>query len=140
VILYVETSAVVSWLLGETDGAVARATIIRAEVVFASRLTVAESERALARLAAVGSLSGDQAVVLRETLTRTSAHWIRYDIGESVLARAGQAFPIEPVRTVDAVHLATALELRTAEPRLELLSFDQRIRSNAGRLGLPLLP
>lgn len=139
-ILYVESSAMLSWLLGETEGAVVGAVMAQAKAVFASRLTIAESERGLARLEAAGSLSSSDAVVLRETLTRTTAHWIRYDIGAAVLTRVGQAFPVEPVRTLDAIHLATALELRAAEPRLEMVTLDRRIRSNAEPLGLALRP
>ena len=139
-ILYVESSAVLSWLLGEADGAAVRSVMVSATVVFASRLTAAESERALARLEAEGTLKGPEAVVLRETLSRATTHWIRYEIGTSVLARVGRAFPIEPIRTLDAIHLATALELRAAEPRLTIVTLDQRIRANAERLDLPVLP
>lgn len=139
-ILYAESSAVLSWLLGEADGALVRSVMASASVVFASRLTAAESERALARLEAEGILKGPEAVVLRETLSRATSHWIRYEIGASVLSRVGRAFPIEPIRTLDAIHLATALELRAAEPRLKIVTLDRRIRANAERLGLSALP
>ncbi len=139
-ILYAESSAVLSWLLGEANGAAVRSILSSARVVFSSRLTAAESERALARLEADGTLPGSEAVVLRETLSRATTHWVRYEIGTSVLARVGRAFPIEPIRTLDAIHLATALELRAAEPRLKVVTLDQRIRANADRLGLPVLP
>jgi hypothetical protein len=85
-------------------------------------------------------LSSSDAVILRETLAHATAHWIRYEISASVLARAGRAFPTEPVHTLDAIHLATALELRTAEPRLEVLTLDRRIRANGARLGVPVRP
>ena len=139
-IVYAESSAVLSWLLGEANGAAVRSILTAARVVFASRLTAAESERALARLEAEGALKGPEAVVLRETLSRATTHWIRYEIGTSILARVGRAFPIEPVRTLDAIHLATALELRAAEPRLTIMTLDHRIRANAERLGLPVVP
>ena len=139
-ILYAESSAVLAWLLGEAEGAAVRAVLAGARVVFASRLTIAESERGLARLEAAGVLSGSDTVVLRETLARATSHWIRYEIGASVLGRVGQPFPAEPVRTLDAIHLATALELRAAEPRLEVVTLDHRIRSNAEALGLAVRP
>jgi len=140
VILYAESSAVLAWLLGESEGEPVRAVLAAAGVVFASRLTIAECERGLARLEAGGSLPSSDTVVLREALGRAASHWIRYDIGVSILARVGQAFPAEPVRTLDAIHLATALELRSAEPRLEVLTLDRRIRSNAEQLGMPVHP
>ena len=49
-------------------------------------------------------------------------------VTDGVLARAGSPFPVEPVRTLDAIHLATALELATAFPDLRVLSFDRRTR------------
>ena len=139
-ILYAESSAILSWLLGDGDGATVRSVLAGADVVFASRLSVAECERALARLEAERILPGPETVVLRETLSRATSHWIRYEIGPTVLARVGRAFPIEPVRTLDAIHLATALELRAMEPRLAVLTLDRRIRANAEQLGLPVLP
>jgi hypothetical protein len=53
-----------------------------------------------------------------------------------VLTRAGQAFPIEPVRTLDAIHLATALAFAEALPDLRMLTLDRRILDNAAALGL----
>lgn len=139
-ILYAESSAVLAWLLGEADGSAVRALLSQARVIFASRLTLVECERALARLQAGGVLSGSDTATLRETLNHAASHWLRYEISPSVLARSGQPFPVEPIRTLDAIHLATAMELRSAESRLELVTLDSRIRSNAARLGLRAWP
>lgn len=139
-IVYAESSAVLAWLLGETNGAKVRDLLAGAAVVFASRLTVAESERALARLEAGAALTGSDTVVLRQVLARASGHWIRCEVGDSVLRRVGQAFPIEPVRTLDAIHLATALDVAAHEPRLAVVSLDGRMRENATRLGLAVVP
>ena len=57
-------------------------------------------------------------------------------VTSDVLARAGRAFPVEPVRTLDAIHLATALEFVATYPDLRILSFDERVRSNAEALGI----
>ena len=53
-----------------------------------------------------------------------------------VLARAGGAFPVEPVRTLDAIHLATALAFSEAFPDLAILALDRRVLANAIALGL----
>jgi hypothetical protein len=42
----------------------------------------------------------------------------------------------EPVRNLDAVHIATALEVQELYPDLEVLSLDQRILDNLVPLGL----
>lgn len=57
-------------------------------------------------------------------------------ITEDVLSRAARGFPIEPVRTLDALHLATALAFTAVFPDLEILSLDRRITDNARALGL----
>ncbi len=139
-ILYAESSAVLAWLLGEADSAAVHRLLSEARVVFASRLTIAECERALARLHASNALSASETAVLREALARAASHWMRYEISPSVLARTGQPFPVEPIRTLDAIHLATAMELRGAEPRLEVVTLDARVRSNAEQLGLRVWP
>ncbi len=45
-------------------------------------------------------------------------------------------FPVEPIRTLDALHLASALELLRLFPDLTVLSFDRRIVENLAPLGL----
>jgi hypothetical protein len=52
------------------------------------------------------------------------------------LDRAARPFPAEPVRTLDAIHLATALEFQDALGTLTMLSLDARIRENAAALGM----
>ena len=60
------------------------------------------------------------------------------EVTAEVLGRAAEPFPAEPVRTLDAVHLATALELRRAWPDLMVLSSDRRVRAGAAGLGFGL--
>jgi myo-inositol catabolism protein IolC len=55
---------------------------------------------------------------------------------DSVLARAGAAFPVEPVRALDAIHLATALAFSESFPELTVLAFDRRMTENTTALGL----
>jgi hypothetical protein len=52
-----------------------------------------------------------------------------------VLTRAGRPFPVEPIRTLDAIHLATA-ELLGEPPQLvTIITRDGRVRDNARALG-----
>jgi hypothetical protein len=73
---------------------------------------------------------------LRGLLERVKASWILMEISEEVRLRAGRQFPIEPIRTLDAIHLATALIFMRAFPNLFILSFDHRILENAQPLGI----
>jgi predicted nucleic acid-binding protein len=57
------------------------------------------------------------------------------DVDRAVLARVGRPFPLEPIRTLDAVHLATA-ELLGEPPQLvTIVTRDTRVRDNARALG-----
>lgn len=136
--IYLETSAVLAWLLDQNGAGSVREAVDRAEVVVTSTLTLAETERALVRAEALGHLKAAEGQRLRGLLTRAQAGWFRMTVSETVLSRAGRAFPVEPVRTLDAVHLATALTFTQAFPDLTLLSFDRRILANAEALGIGL--
>ena len=69
-----------------------------------------------------------------------AAHWHLLRIAAEVVDRARQSFPGEPIRTLDAIHLASALVARGAVAELRLLSLDDRVRRAAARLGLEALP
>lgn len=137
-VVYVETSALLSWIFGEPDGASARACIDQAETAVTSALTSVEAARVVARAEQASILSARDAQALRGLLQRVLAQWIQMEITEPVRERAARTFPTEPVRTLDAIHLATALEFAQAFPDIEVLSFDHRVRANAEMLGVPL--
>jgi len=59
------------------------------------------------------------------------------ELSARVLARALQPFPL-PVRTLDALHLATMDFLRGQGLTLELATYDQRLSRAAKVLGFPL--
>jgi predicted nucleic acid-binding protein len=54
-----------------------------------------------------------------------------------VLARALEPFP-SPVRTLDALHLATMEFLRDHGQRIELASYDTRLLAGARALAIPI--
>ena len=138
--LYAESSAVLAWLLGEEAGARVRQLLTAADIVVASDLTLIECERVLIRAVAVGELTEADAADRRAHLTAAASHWHVLRIGPEIVDRARQPFPGEPIRTLDAIHLASALTARSAVAGLELLSLDGRIRKAGGLLGLPLRP
>jgi len=59
------------------------------------------------------------------------------ELSPEILARALEPFPM-PVRTLDALHLATAIYLRDQPNEIEFASFDHRLRTGARALGVPL--
>jgi predicted nucleic acid-binding protein len=61
------------------------------------------------------------------------------ELNPVVLARALDPFPV-PVRTLDALHLATVEFLRASGQRIELASYDDRLLVAARALGIPIWP
>jgi len=71
---------------------------------------------------------------VREILARVSL----VELAPTVLARALEPFPA-PVRTLDALHLATAHHLVERRQPLRLATYDERTRECARRLGIELV-
>jgi hypothetical protein len=117
-----------------------RALLAATELVIASELTVTECRRALARAEALGKRTGEETGAYETKLAAAAESWARFAVDALVLDRTGRQFPVEPVRTLDAIHLATALLARDAVSDLALLSLDDRIRTNARALGFSLVP
>jgi hypothetical protein len=59
------------------------------------------------------------------------------ELDPPVLARALEPFPV-PVRTLDALHLASIDFLRSRRQAVELLSYDERLLTAARALRIPL--
>jgi predicted nucleic acid-binding protein len=111
-----------------------------ADFVTTSDLTLIECDRSLLRVSASATISGERAGRLRATLARTAGHWSLLPISREIVTRARQPFPLEPVRSLDAIHLASALMAADFLPDLVLLSFDRRVRAVGVGLGLTVAP
>lgn len=132
-IRYVETSALLSALL-EQD-ADAKRELRAAGRRVTSALTVAESYRAIVRARAAGRLDAAQEQAVVRALRTFFARCDLVTVTEEVLTRAGRPFPQEPVRTLDAIHLATADILGDPPPLVTIVTRDTRVRANARALG-----
>ena len=138
--LYLESSAVLRDLLGAPDGADLRSLVSSADVVATSRLTLAEVARVLARLRVMEPVMAAKVAVREAEFHAESDLWTLVPVDEEIWARCGRPFPVEPVRLLDAVHLATAEKISAALPGLVVLSTDERIRKNATALGFSVQP
>lgn len=138
--LYAESSAVLAWLLGEPRGSGIAAELRATDGVVASDLTLVECERVLIRAWSTGLLSEAERIDQSSDLAAVAHHWVRLRVDADVIERALRPFPVEPVRTLDALHLASALVARSVAPATKMLTLDQRIRENATRLGLDVVP
>jgi predicted nucleic acid-binding protein len=138
--LYAESSAVLAWLLDENSATDVRRSLAAAEIIVASDLTLIECDRVILRAAALGELTEAEAADRRAHLTAAASHWQILRVAPEIVERARQPFPGEPIRTLDAIHLASALVARTAIVGLTLLSLDDRVRKAGERLGLEITP
>ena len=138
--LYVESSAVLAWLLDEAAAPEVRRLLGTAIVVVASDLTLIECDRVLIRAAALGELREADSADRRAHLAAAASQWQVLHVAGEVVDRARKPFPAEPIRTLNAIHLAAALTARAYLAGLGLLSLDDRVRSAGRRLGFELLP
>lgn len=137
--VYVETSALLAWLLGEPSAEEVTAVVDAADRVVTSVLTVVEAARGLLRAEQLGRLSGAQRLDLLGALQRLHPQWTLMELSAEVRQRAVEPFPAEPVRTLDALHLATALAFRRAYPEMSVVSLDRRVKDNAVGMGFDLV-
>ena len=138
--IYAESSAVLAWLLGEAAASRVREVLRRAKLVMASDLVLIECDRVLIRAVTLGEIDEATAADRRAHLNAAAGHWHLYRLSMDIVERARRPFPAEPVRTLDAIHLASALAARSTVPSVELLSLDDRIRRAGEQLGFRLQP
>ena len=138
--VYAESSAVLAWLLGEETGHSVREALQHAELVMASDLTLVECDRVLIRAVTTREIDEATAADRRAHLNAAASHWHLWRVTPDIIERARHPFPAEPIRTLDAIHLASALAVRSAVTGLELLSLDDRIRRAAKQLGFHVHP
>ena len=128
-----ESSALVAALL-ERDTAVTR-KIPRGTQQMTSALTMAEAARALIRARATGRLTAEEERAAARALQTFERRCFILDVDRAVLDRVRRPFPVEPIRTLDAVHLATAELIGEAPPLVTIVTRDDRVRKNAEALG-----
>jgi predicted nucleic acid-binding protein len=138
--LYAESSAVLSWLLSNKHADRVIESLDNAKLVFASDLTLAECDRALVRAIHTGELSEAVSANCVAQLAEAAKHWVLLRIDSEILERVRRPFPAEPIRTLDAIHLASVLAARRVVPDLVLLSLDRRVRRSGEQLGFGLAP
>lgn len=130
---YIESSALVAALL-ERDTA-ARASIRADGIRVTSALTLAEAARAILRARASGRLSEANERAATHALQVFARRCDIVSVTDDVLVRVGRPFPMEPIRTLDAVHLATAEILAEPPALVTIVTRDARVRDNARALG-----
>jgi predicted nucleic acid-binding protein len=129
--LYLDTSAVLRAVLENGTDPQLEASIAAAPALITSRLSLVEASRALHRLRQLGRVSE---TTLAEAAREIGALWARCELWEltpSVCERARQVAPGSPLRTLDALHLATFVLARERIEGLELITVEKRLEAAA---------
>lgn len=132
--LYLDTSAVLRAVLENGTSPEVEAMIAAAPALITSRLSLVESARALHRLRQLGTVGEAK---LADAEREIGAVWARCELWEmtpTVCAKASQVAPGRPLRTLDAIHLATFVLARERIEDLELLTVDDRLATALGAL------
>lgn len=124
--IYVDTSALLKLVLSEEHSDALRAYLVEhaGEPTVSSVLIAIETRRAVLREAPTELPRADL------VLTRVG----RIGLGHAVVESAGR-LPDPHLRSLDAIHLATALVLR--DEVTAFVSYDKRLLASAASAGLP---
>jgi predicted nucleic acid-binding protein len=100
-----------------------------------SALTVTEATRAMVRARTIGRLTPHEERSALTLLHRFIKRSLVVAISDEILARSARPFPVEPIRTLDAIHLATLETLGETPQLVTVVTRDVRIARNARALG-----
>jgi uncharacterized protein len=123
---YLDSSAIVKLAVAEPESDALRRYLRRRKPLVSSALARAEVARALLPLGEAAARRG-QDVLARLELIR---------INDRILAAAGSLLP-EELRTLGAIHLATAQQL--AADLARLVTYDERMSAAAEAIGWPVV-
>lgn len=129
--IYLDTSAILRALLEAGASPDIERGLREARVLITSRLAVVEAARALLRLRQSGMVAETR---LADAARELDALWARCDLWEltsAVCDLAAAIAPAKPLRTLDALHLATYLVARRRLGEVELITADRRLAEAA---------
>jgi predicted nucleic acid-binding protein len=132
VILYLETSSLVKLYVREPDSDTVRELIGEADVVATSLLAYAEARAAFARKRREKGISEIAYKSVKEALERDWPSYFILSLAGQTVKTAGDLAEKHALRGFDALHLASALDLRLsgASP-IRFLTADTRLHDAA---------
>jgi len=137
VILYLDTSDIVKLYVEEAGSDALHALVASAEGIATSRIAFAEVRCALARKRRDGDVAPAD---YGEVVTGFRDDWPRFIVVEAtqhVVERAGGLCDTHALRTLDAIHLASALVLAgNVHTPVRFSSSDRRLHKAAASEGL----
>jgi len=134
---YFDTSALVKRYVDEAGRREVLQLLRRNECVTSAVLPV-ELRSGLRRRVAEGSLVAARLPAILTHVAADRAYWTLVEVGTDVLAGAETLVAAHPIRTLDAVHVASAqlFAARVSMPGLTFVSADKRQTETAVAVGL----
>lgn len=130
---YIETSAL---LAARVEHDIEASAAVRGEGRrVMSALTGAEAARRFVRSGAVGEMTALQVRSALTWLRRFEGRCHVVPVTPAILARLRRRYAVEPVRTLDAIHLATIESLDEDPLNVAVVTRDRRIAENARAMG-----
>lgn len=135
---YFDASALVKGYVDEADSQKMRRLLTSGSAA-TTRLSFVEVASALGRLGREGRLSEDQRTAALAALTADAAGVLVIELTGEIVSRAQTLTQKHPLRAGDAIQLASCLYVReTVNPRITLVSFDDRLSTAARLEGMKL--
>jgi uncharacterized protein len=133
--VYFDTSVVLRVVLGER-GRLKEWS--RTSEAVTSEITRVECLRALDRLRLEGGIVDRELARRRATVLSMLSGFEQVRLNRAVLERAAEPFPVK-IRTLDALHVASALLVRARFPALRFATHDVDLGVAAAAEGLPVI-
>ncbi|MBA2382017.1 MAG: type II toxin-antitoxin system VapC family toxin [Chloroflexi bacterium] len=125
-VAYVDTSALVKLIVEEVGSLGMARWYVGADRLLISRLGIVETHRAAARRTNIDMIRLDRILNSIEV----------FELDDQIGREAAAVGPVA-LRSLDAIHLATAMSLRPAIDAF--VTYDDRLASAARELGLPVV-
>ncbi len=134
---YFDTSALVKRYIDEVGRRQVLQLLRRHECV-ASTVVPVELRIALRRRVIEGTLEAARVPEILKRVSADRAYWTLVEVGAEVLGAAEKLVAVHPLRTLDAIHVASAqvFAAGVSEPDLMFVSADKRQTETADVLGL----
>lgn len=133
--VYFDSSVVLRVVLGERGRLVEWS---RASEAVTSEITRVECLRVIDRLRVAGGMDDRELARRRAAALKVLHGFELVRLNRAVLERAAEPFPMQ-IRTLDALHLASALLVRTRYPALRFATHDADLATAALAEGLPVI-
>jgi len=132
-VIYLDTSALIKRFVNEKGSPLAQSLVQQAEPVATAKIAYAEIFAGFARKLREGHLSKSLHALARRQFERDWQSYLRVELQDDILFLARDLIQRHPLRGFDAVHLASALNLKNAlGAEITFAAADSRLLRAAG--------